>query len=339
MKNQYKNRDISETQLNKDFEGVLEILLRDQTRSHDSDIDYIRWATHNYSAIGAAYESNQPMTVDLITGDNDNVIMPRFDKSAEVQQQRSRDKAEVFTPSWICNAQNNLVDNAWFGREGVFNIEHDNHTWTPTTEPIIFPEGKSWQDYVEEERLEITCGEAPYLVSRYDTVTGEFIEIEKRIGILDRKLRIINENAKYFATWWKYVKIAFQSTYGFDWQGDNVLLAREALLCTFIEYYENHWKNKTPKSKYILEIAEIISWNIWQMDGLKGVLPNTCHDVEKPHDEEPGFFSEAEDPRPKIKIPCQGCKNNKILEHNGIPALIMNWKEQKIEEFRQALKH
>jgi hypothetical protein len=31
--------------------------------------------------------------------------------------------AEVFTPSWICNAQNNLIDNTWFGRDNVFNKE------------------------------------------------------------------------------------------------------------------------------------------------------------------------------------------------------------------------
>ena len=43
-------------------------------------------------------------------------------------------------------------------------------------------------------RLEISCGEAPYLVSRYDTVTGETIPISQRIGLLDRKLRVISEN-------------------------------------------------------------------------------------------------------------------------------------------------
>ena len=44
-------------------------------------------------------------------------------------------------------------------------------------------------------RLEITCGEAPFLASRYDTTTGEVIPIPERIGILDRKLRIVTENA------------------------------------------------------------------------------------------------------------------------------------------------
>lgn len=43
-------------------------------------------------------------------------------------------------------------------------------------------------------RLEISCGEAPYLVSRYDSVTGKTIKIKNRIGLLDRKLRIVSEN-------------------------------------------------------------------------------------------------------------------------------------------------
>lgn len=35
-----------------------------------------------------------------------------------------------------------------------------------------FSEDKDWRKYVDARRLEISCGEAPYLVSRYDTVTG-----------------------------------------------------------------------------------------------------------------------------------------------------------------------
>ena len=54
-------------------------------------------------------------------GEYANVVQPRTCKDRETQASRSRDKAEVFSPSWLCNAQNNLIDNAWFGREGVFN--------------------------------------------------------------------------------------------------------------------------------------------------------------------------------------------------------------------------
>ncbi len=31
-----------------------------------------------------------------------------------------------------------------------------------------------------------------------------------------------------------------------------------------------------PQIKSINHIAYIISWNVWQMDGLKGVIPNSC---------------------------------------------------------------
>jgi hypothetical protein len=73
------------------------------------------------------------MLPECITGENGHIIMPRVKKDILLQKNRSRDMAEVFTPSWICNAQNNLVDTAWFGRENVFNTENidDNkkHVW------------------------------------------------------------------------------------------------------------------------------------------------------------------------------------------------------------------
>lgn len=136
----------------------------------------------------------------LITCVNGEVIKPRIKKTKEEQQARIRGKAEVFTPSWVCNCQNNLIDDAWFGYSGAFNTEGDK-CWTATFSPVKFLEGKTWQDYVQENRLEITCGEAPYLVSRYDTVTGKEIPIKSRIGLLDRKLRVIGENVSDKDEW------------------------------------------------------------------------------------------------------------------------------------------
>ena len=93
-----------------------------------------------------------------------------------------------------------MVDEAWFERKDVFNILN-NDTWNAVPDKIIFPRDKIWKDYVDARRMEISCGEAPYLVSRYDTVSGESIPIKERIGILDRKLRIVNENAKDDEEW------------------------------------------------------------------------------------------------------------------------------------------
>jgi hypothetical protein len=99
--------------------------------------------------------------------------MPRVHKDKILQLSRSKEMAEVFTPSWICNAQNNLVDNSWFGKRCIFNkeilLKNGTKSWETTKEKIVFPKGKTWQDYVRDTRLEISCGEAPYLVSRYDT--------------------------------------------------------------------------------------------------------------------------------------------------------------------------
>ena len=125
------------------------------------------------------------------------MVRPRVLKTLEEQNQRSKDMAEVFTPSWVCNAQNNLIDEAWFGRPNVFNTEYvdenGEHLWTPTEGKIQFDNKnseRSWQAYVKDTRMEMTCGEAPYIVSRYDTVSGNRIPVSHRIGLLDRKLRV-----------------------------------------------------------------------------------------------------------------------------------------------------
>lgn len=68
-------------------------------------------------------------------------------------------------------------------------------------------------------------------------MTGEPIPVERSIGMLDRKLRIVSENTSTSGEWLKAAKGAFMSIYGYEWQGDNIVLAREALLYTFIDYY------------------------------------------------------------------------------------------------------
>lgn len=221
---------------------LLNTLLKDHTTSRDEMQRNIFWATSDYEHLGKEYQYNSPILPHLITGDNGHIIMPRVLKSRDTQSTRSRDMAEVFTPSWICNAQNNLIDEAWFGRKDVFNTEYadeqGHHKWKTTEGCIIFPEGKSWKDYVRDIRLEITCGEAPYLISRYDTTTGETIPLEQRIGLLDRKLRVVSENTSTSGEWLEWAQEAYKSTYGYEWQGDNLLIARESMLVSFVEYFQ-----------------------------------------------------------------------------------------------------
>lgn len=254
---------------------ALNLLLKDRTTGKN-----IIFATDAYDVVDFA----TPITKKNLFSDAVD-IRPRVTKSMEEQAIRTRKKAEVFTPSWVCNKMNNHCDTEWFGRENVFNAEQGNE-WITTEGKIAFPQGKSWKDYVYSKRLEITCGEAPYLVSRYDAATGEIIPIHNRIGMLDRKLRIINENTKTHKAWLQWVYRAFESVYGYEYQGDNLLIARINLLETFCEYTRNRW-NEEPKDSAIKRIANIISWNLWQMDGIHGVIPHKETVLEEKEETEP----------------------------------------------------
>lgn len=249
-----------------EVKATIKILLQDKSTKQN-----IIWATDTYSNYGLYFEDTAQITDELVSGAYSRLIQPRVYKALEAQSSRTRKHAEVFTPSWICNLMNNYCDEEWFGCKDVFNRQ-DGESRVTNRERIEFPEGKTWKDYVDSRRLEITCGEAPYIVSRYDTTTGDMIPTEDRIGILDRKLRVINENVTDDAEWIKWVYRAFQSVYGYEYQGDNVLIARINLLMTFVDYYTERYK-KAPESQELKKIANIIAWNIWQMDGLKGTVP------------------------------------------------------------------
>ena len=308
-----READISENQLLVSYgEKVCMNLLKDHTTQQN-----IYWATDSYADLGEEFTFYAPITLDKITSyisdegvvatkeqydaiikqtpearlRYQEMIRPRAVKSKQEQTQRAKDKAEVFTPAWICNAQNNLIDEAWFGRnEGLFNAPdpNDPHKWINNEDKILFPEGKTWQDYVADMRLEITCGEAPYLCNRYDAVTGEYNQdVKYRIGMLDRKLRIVSENTKDSKEWILWAKVALRSTYGFEWQGDNLLLAREALFFTFEEHYIARFGEKKfnqNKMRMMPGAAYIISWNVWQMDGLTYGLPGYQPFVEEKRD-------------------------------------------------------
>lgn len=320
--------DIRENEIFRRSPKLLSALLKDHTLSTEDRQVNIFWATQNYASMGAGYQYADQITIEAITGENGEIIRPRALKSREMQQQRSREMAEVFTPSWICNKQNNLVDNAWFGRENVFNTEVDTpdgqHSWIPSEGRITFPEGKTWRDYVNASRLEIACGEAPYLVSRYDVVTGEPIPINCRIGLLDRKLRVVGENTDTSGKWLRAAQAAYKSIYGYEWQGDNLVLAREALLFTFIDYYKAKFDRK-PRLKSLQYIADIISWNIWQMDGLKGVIPGSCLNVRQ--------TAQTPFDTDKMVQECEGCQKDNIHEHHGIYCKIKDWNEDKVITF------
>lgn len=327
--------DISENALLRDEPSVLRLLLKDHSTSRSVDgreVEYhaIIWATDDYAALGPGYAFHDEIRPELITGaGRGRVIRPRVLKERQRQAARSKGMAEVFTPAWVCNVQNNLVDEAWFGRQGVFNspAPGDPHGWIPAAGPVTaFPPGKTWRDYVRSERLEVACGEAPYLTSRYDATTGAPIPLPRRVGLLDRKLRLVSENCHATGEWLAAAREAYQSTYAFEWQGDNLLLAREALYCTFLEAYEAKF-GSGPQLKSRESIAYVISWNVWQMDGLRCVVPDSCRRAAQPAD----LFGGAAAAAPE----CPACKAGKREGHTGIACMVKDWKRRETRPFIQ----
>lgn len=303
--------DILEQSIKDISHELLELLLVDKTTK-----GYIRWGTNQYYRHGVDYRAEKEIFPDLIVGKHSKIIMPRSAKSEKEQLKRTKDKAEVFTAAWICNEQNNLIDEAWFGRKDVFNSQAEDHIWITNREPVIFPNGRTWKEYVDANRLEVSCGEAPYLVSLYDASNGVSISIEDRIGLLDRKLRIVAENTSTEEEWYDWTIRAFQSVYGYDYQGDNVLLARENLIRTFIEYKYHKFKKK-PDIKQIMKIANIVAWNIWQMDGIKMTAP----------------YSEMEEEFVQLSL-----FPEEQSEKREIPCRIFDWRSNRSIEFRSLIK-
>lgn len=299
--------DILENTLRKQG-PLLDILLKDRTTGRN-----IIWATDSYVTTGKRddpFLPKKPMRSELVTGKYGKLIQPRAVKSKEEQKRRTKDKAEVFTPLRIVDEMNKAVD--WAGDRQV--VDRDN-----------------WQDYVRELKLEITCSEAPFIVSRYDpTAYGVVKVLSKRVGFLDRKLRAVSEFCDNPTDWLKWALEAYKASYGYEWQGDNLLIARENLLYTLRDYYKAKF-GRNPSLKIQLEFAEVISWNIWQMDGLKYVVPMSCRQtIQKPEAAPKNQLSllPVEKPKP-IKLECEGCRLNLPLAHTGKYAKIKDWSRGK----------
>lgn len=308
-----KDIDVLESILRRQGD-LLDILLIDRTKSKPSRRVNIIWATDSYVKYGKDFAPKKQILPELVTGRYNKLIQPRAIKSKEEQKQRTRDKAEVFTPLKIVDEMNSAID-----RAGGENL----------------PGGHTWQDYIRELKLEITCGEAPFIVSRYNptSATGKLIKLENRVGFLDRKLQVISRMCDTSKEWLTWARIAYQSSYGYEWQGDNLLIARENLLYTLKDYYFAKF-GKQPDHKTLIEFAEIISWNIFQMDGIKFVVPMSCRHETIIEEAPPALkiIGEAEDVVHKFE--CRGCKLGDPFVHNSsYYARTMDWGKNKPVKF------
>lgn len=304
--------DIQENSLRRKGK-LLDILLRARGSRKN-----IIWATDSYINLGNNLHNINPflpkkqIKPELVTGSFGKLIQPRAAKSRDEQRKRTRDRAEVFTPLDTVEMINKSVEE--------YKPNKDN-----------------WKDYVGELKLEITCGEGPFIVTRYNhTAYGQLIKLPYRVGFLDKKLRTVSKYCDNESEWLKWTKKAFQSSYGYEWQGDNILLARENLLYSFIDYYKDKF-NKPPNLQLQEEFAEIISWNIFQMDGIRYVVPMSCHHETTIIPEENGLFWVT--PERVEKNECEGCKFNRPFKHNGDYVKVMDWSKNKAIRFVDLLNN
>ena len=105
------------------FADLLPLLLRDYATSTDADTPAgtdgsntgvfsrnIVWATQDYEDLGI--HADQQITLDVLNA-NPGLIAQRTTKARDAQAVRTKKRAEIFTPAWLENFQNDVVDHAW----------------------------------------------------------------------------------------------------------------------------------------------------------------------------------------------------------------------------------
>ena len=249
--------------------GLLDKLLADKTTGGN-----ITWATNEYAERGPEYGADRQIHPELIMFPNTDIVQPRAAKSQAAQSKRTRTKGEVFTPVWVCPKMNEYI------------------------EAEATDSAKDWRQLIDFRMLEITCGEAPFLVSRYDSQTGKRIKLEDRVGLLDFKLRVVAIHSNTKQEWTDWAIRAYESTYGFEFQGDSLLIGRINMLMTFIEYYEERWSHP-PDRTILRKLANVIAWNVWQMDGLTGRTPAAT--ILAPIQRQISLFDTENDVHPEYK--------------------------------------
>lgn len=103
------NVELTKTELEKKYPGILGFLSIDRTSSKN-----IIWTTSNYSRFGKGFMSTDHIPLKYLINHSRQIVKPRILKSKIEQKKKSKDTAEVFTPAWVCNLQNNIINKERF---------------------------------------------------------------------------------------------------------------------------------------------------------------------------------------------------------------------------------
>jgi type II restriction enzyme len=166
------------------------------------------------------------------------------------------------------------------------------------------------------------------MTSRYDTITGEYLDIDERVGFLDRKLQRISKEIENEKLWFSMALKAYQTSYGYEYQGDSLLIARENLLNSFIDYYVAKFIH-IPETYKIEAIATIISYNVFQMNGLKYTVPIPEKFISIKQDVQLNFFGNKETEDQQLEI---------VVEE-GEEVKVKNWLNDRMIIFKNLVKN
>lgn len=327
--------DVSESSL-RQRGRILDILLIDRsrtiTRKDKTYVHNIIWATDSYidqyrgdKRHRNPYSPTAEIRRELITGEHNLLIQPRAAKSHEEQVKRTKDKAEVFTPLDVVKQMNGDV-----------------------ARNLNLPPNHTWQDFVSARWLEITCGEGPFIASRYNPVSSskQIIKPANRVGFLDEKLKLVNKYCDNIDDWLHWAEVALKACYGYEFQGDSLLIARENVLMTINDFYKVKFEdspNLTSQAEtdgglstaQLEHFAEIISWNIFQMDGLNYTIPLTG----KPKTDKPDITSISKNQITLFNMSTVTKKPKRTATQKPPKYVkIMDWNKGKPIQFRNIIK-
>lgn len=166
------------------------------------------------------------------------------------------------------NRKLNTLDAAWFGHEPAFN-EESAQGWQTLSEPVAFDDPFHWKKYVTRPVFLFQAGHGQALVFRPFAQGAEPMQYGKRMGILDRRLRIISENTREESEWLRWAESALQSLYGTDVSPLAIFQARLSALVAVREAYAQRFGGQLPvrEEKYMVTT---LCWNLFQMDPRTG---------------------------------------------------------------------
>ena len=239
---------IQHTELKEAFPELLRLLLKDKTTGEN-----LKWGTSSLvSGEGNLFQPSAPMRPGMFTEAFEGIIQPRALKKQADQQFRTRQHGEVFTPAWVV----------------------DRQVQAALADFKAYP----LDDFLQTIWLELTCGEGPYLTTRYDMATGDLLPLGERVGFVDRKFQRLNQENFGKNQWLKRARWILESAYGYEYQGDSLLLARENVLLTYNDFYQAYF-DEVPTLSNLTRMADLIASRLIQMDGLTYTVPYAFEDV------------------------------------------------------------